>query len=90
MNLVEPIAGKAKAGIWGLDNILSAGFRAAIFFWWRAPGNRQTTVALQFLLEGAKAGENASISRCRRPMREFRDSVNSGRRWQPRIRSPTT
>jgi hypothetical protein len=26
MNSVEPIASKAKSGIWGLDNILSGGF----------------------------------------------------------------
>src|ERR1700738_1154860 len=58
MNLIEPIAGKAKTGIWGLDNILSGGFsRGHVFLVEGAPGTGKTTVALQFLLEGAKAGE---------------------------------
>src|SRR6478672_2301971 len=58
MNVVEQLAGKAKTGIWGLDNILSGGFtRGHIFLVEGAPGTGKTTVALQFLLEGAKAGE---------------------------------
>src|SRR3954467_5165730 len=58
MNSVEQIAGKAKTGIWGLDNILSGGFsRGHLFLIEGAPGTGKTTVALQFLLEGAKAGE---------------------------------
>lgn len=49
---------KAKTGIWGLDDILSGGFsRGHIFLIEGAPGTGKTTVALQFLREGAKAGE---------------------------------
>src|SRR5664279_1675857 len=58
MNSVEPIATKAKSGIWGLDNILSGGFsRGHVFLVEGAPGTGKTTVALQFLMEGARAGE---------------------------------
>src|SRR3954453_16717342 len=58
MNAIEPIAGKAKTGIWGLDNILSGGFsRGHVFLVEGAPGTGKTTIALQFLLEGARAGE---------------------------------
>lgn len=49
---------KAKTGIWGLDNILSGGFsRGHVFLVEGAPGTGKTTVALQFLREGARIGE---------------------------------
>jgi circadian clock protein KaiC len=39
MNLIEPIAGKAKTGIWGIDYILSGGFsRGHVFLVEGAPG----------------------------------------------------
>jgi circadian clock protein KaiC len=58
MNSLENRASKARSGIWGLDNILSGGFsRGHVFLLEGAPGTGKTTVALQFLLEGAKAGE---------------------------------
>ena len=48
----------AKTGIWGLDNILSGGFsRGHLFLIEGAPGTGKTTIALQFLLEGVRAGE---------------------------------
>src|SRR6201747_2373555 len=78
MNAVEPIAGKAKTGIWGLDNILSGGFsRGHVFLVEGAPGTGKTTVALQFLLEGAKAGEKCLYITLSETERELRDGAAS-------------
>src|SRR6201747_1056929 len=58
MNAVDPIAGKAKTGIWGLDDILSGGFsRGHLFLVEGAPGTGKTTIALQFLMEGSRGAE---------------------------------
>ncbi len=78
MNSNEPIATKAKAGIWGLDNILSGGFsRGHVFLVEGAPGTGKTTVALQFLLEGAKAGEKCLYITLSETERELRDGAAS-------------
>jgi circadian clock protein KaiC len=51
---------KARTGISGLDEILSGGFsRGHIFLLEGTPGAGKTTVALQFLLAGAEAGERS-------------------------------
>jgi circadian clock protein KaiC len=48
----------AATGVSGLDNILQGGLsRGHIFLLEGEPGAGKTTIALQFLLEGAKAGE---------------------------------
>ena len=48
----------ATTGIPGLDEVLSGGLaRSHVFLLEGEPGAGKTTVALQFLLEGAKAGE---------------------------------
>ena len=49
---------KAASGIAGLDNILTGGFsRGNLFLLEGEPGAGKTTVGLQFLLAGARAGE---------------------------------
>src|SRR4030081_1731210 len=78
MNIVEQVAGKAKTGVWGLDNILSGGFfRGHIFLVEGAPGTGQTTVALQFLLEGARAGEKCLYITLSETERELREGAAS-------------
>jgi circadian clock protein KaiC len=78
MNSVEPLAGKAKTGIWGLDNILSGGFsRGHLFLVEGAPGTGKTTIALQFLLEGARAGEKCLYITLSETERELRQGAAS-------------
>jgi circadian clock protein KaiC len=78
MNLVALGAGKAETGIWGLDNILSGGFtRDHMFLVEGAPGTGKTTVALQFLLEGAKAGEKCLYITLSETERELREGAAS-------------
>ena len=78
MNSVESVATKAKSGVWGLDEILSGGFsRGHVFLIEGAPGTGKTTVALQFLLEGAKAGEKCLYITLSETERELRDGAAS-------------
>src|SRR6202051_3870568 len=78
MNSVEPIANHAKTGIWGLDNILSGGFsRGHLFLVEGAPGTGKTTIALQFLMEGARAGEKCLYITLSETERELREGAAS-------------
>jgi circadian clock protein KaiC len=78
MNRLETAAGKAKSGIRGLDDILSGGFsRGHVFLVEGAPGTGKTTVALQFLLEGLKAGEKCLYVTLSETERELRDGAAS-------------
>src|SRR4029077_18803627 len=68
----------AKTGISGLDNILSGGLsRGHVFLVEGAPGAGKTTLALQFLLEGAKAGERCLYITLSETERELRESAAS-------------
>jgi circadian clock protein KaiC len=78
MNVAKPIAGKAKSGISGLDDILSGGFsREHVFLVEGAPGTGKTTVALQFLMEGARSGEKGLYITLSETERELRDGAAS-------------
>jgi circadian clock protein KaiC len=78
MNSVEIATVKAKSGIEGLDEILSGGFtRGHLFLIEGAPGTGKTTVALQFLMEGARAGEKCLYITLSETERELRESAAS-------------
>jgi len=78
MNLPRPIVTKAKSGVWGLDDILSGGFsRGHLFLVEGAPGTGKTTIALQFLLEGVRAGEKCLYITLSETERELRDGAAS-------------
>jgi circadian clock protein KaiC len=69
---------RAQTGIWGLDNILSGGFtRGHLFLVEGAPGTGKTTIALQFLMEGERAGEKCLYITLSETDRELRDGAAS-------------
>ena len=78
MSMAEGAAGKASSGISGLDDILSGGFsREHVFLIEGAPGTGKTTLALQFLLAGAKAGEKGLYITLSETERELRQGAAS-------------
>ena len=69
---------KAATGIVGLDDILSGGFsRRHVFLLEGEPGTGKTTVALQFLMAGAAAGERCLYITLSETERELRDGARS-------------
>lgn len=78
MNVVETISGKARTGISGLDDILSGGLsRGHVFLVEGAPGTGKTTLALQFLREGVRAGEKCLYITLSETEHELRESASS-------------
>ncbi|MDB5654553.1 MAG: hypothetical protein JWQ94_2166, partial [Tardiphaga sp.] len=78
MSSMPVLTDKARTGIWGLDNILSGGFsRGHVFLVEGAPGTGKTTVALQFLQEGARAGEKGLYITLSETEFELRDGAAS-------------
>lgn len=78
MGIVDQVDKKAKTGIWGLDNVLSGGLsRGHVFLVEGAPGTGKTTIALQFLMEGARAGERCLYITLSETERELRDGAAS-------------
>jgi circadian clock protein KaiC len=69
---------KAKTGVSGLDDILLGGLsRGKVFLLEGQPGAGKTTVALQVLLEGAKAGEKSLYITLSETEEELRQSASS-------------
>ena len=69
---------KALTGVTGLDDVLAGGLsREHVFLLEGNPGTGKTTIALQFLLEGAKLGERCLYITLSETDSELRDSANS-------------
>ncbi len=74
----EVLSKKAKTGVQGLDDILSGGFtRRHVFLLEGSPGTGKTTIALQFLMEGAELGERCLYISLSETEEELRDSALS-------------
>src|SRR5687768_9415920 len=58
LSLLQDLSGDAKTGIEGLDEVLRGGLaRGRVFLLEGSPGTGKTTIAAQFLMAGAAAGE---------------------------------
>ncbi|MBR0989354.1 AAA family ATPase [Bradyrhizobium japonicum] len=78
MASIKDFSARAQTGVWGLDNILSGGLsRGHVFLVEGAPGTGKTTVALQFLREGTKAGERCLYITLSETERELREGATS-------------
>ena len=75
--MTEPVE-KAKFGIGGLDDITANGLaRERMFLLEGDPGTGKTTIATQFLIEGAKAGERGLYITLSETEDEFRAGARS-------------
>jgi circadian clock protein KaiC len=69
---------KAETGICGLDDVLDGGFsRGHVFLLEGEPGAGKTTVGLQFLLAGARAGERCLYITLSETEKELREGAAS-------------
>jgi len=72
------LAQSASTGIQGLDEVLAGGLsRGRVFLLEGSPGTGKTTVATQFLMSGAAAGEKALYITLSETENELRDSALS-------------
>lgn len=72
------VSAKAKTGVEGLDDILSGGLsRRHVFLLEGSPGTGKTTIALQFLQQGAALGEKCLYITLSETEGELRDSASS-------------
>jgi circadian clock protein KaiC len=70
--------GKASTGVEGLDEILAGGLqRGRVYLIEGSPGTGKTTIATQFLLAGAKAGEKGLYITLSETEEELRESAGS-------------
>jgi circadian clock protein KaiC len=80
MDEITSGAAKAQFGVRGLDDVLNGGLaRNRLYLMEGPPGSGKTTVGLQFLLEGAKAGEKGlyiTLSETEQELRETAASHN--------------
>ena len=70
--------GKAQTGVEGLDDILAGGLqRGRVYLIEGSPGTGKTTIATQFLLAGAAAGERGLYITLSETEEELRESATS-------------
>lgn len=68
----------ASTGVVGLDDVLNGGLaRGRLFLLEGSPGTGKTTIALQFLMEGARAGEKGLYIALSETEQELRASASS-------------
>ena len=71
-------SGKARFGVPGLDEILGGGLaRKRVYLIEGVPGSGKTTLAFQFLLEGANAGEKGLYITLSETEEELREAAAS-------------
>jgi circadian clock protein KaiC len=75
---VDDIETKAATGVAGLDDILAGGLRRGrVYLLEGSPGTGKTTIASQFLLEGAAKGERGLYITLSETETELRESASS-------------
>ena len=78
MSVMEPASMKARTGVIGLDDILVGGLAPGhVFLLEGNPGTGKTTIALSFLLEGARAGDRCLYITLSETERELRSGAAS-------------
>jgi circadian clock protein KaiC len=78
MNITSRVPEKAALGVAGLDDVLAGGFARRRFYLLEGnPGTGKTTIALQYLLEGARNGEKGLYITLSESDEELRDSAAS-------------
>src|SRR3954462_15403065 len=81
MNAPSWTGQRAATGITGLDQVLGGGFpRNRVYLVQGNPGVGKTTLALQFLLEGARAGEPCLYVTLAETQEELR-AVAASHKW---------
>ena len=70
--------GKAAFGVDGIDNVLAGGLaRGRVYLLEGDPGTGKTTIATQFLMEGARNGETGLYITLSETEEELRESAKS-------------
>ncbi len=78
MNTKPQRSPKARTGVAGLDDILVGGLSPGhVYLLEGSPGTGKTTIALQFLIEGAEAGETGLYITMSETERELREGAAS-------------
>src|SRR5215207_5248760 len=78
MNLQTRVLDKAAIGVAGLDDILAGGLaRGRVYLLEGSPGTGKTTIAMEFLLQGASKGERGLYVTLSESNQELRDSAAS-------------